>query len=120
MSDTEANAISSTVTPAGDENVEQRAEMARALARGGMSDVQVISWESAREITPERRRILETLRAYDVESVTALADHLGRDKSQVSRDLATLAELGVLTLKENGRRKQPVLTQDTLVVEPLV
>lgn len=120
MSDTEANGISSTVTPVDDGGTERRAEMARALARGGMSGVQVISWESAREITPERRRILETLRGDDVESVTALAEQLGRDKSQVSRDLATLAELGVVTLEESGRRKQPVLTQETLVVEPLV
>ncbi len=120
MSDTQTNDVSSTVTSTRDGDVEKRAELAQALARGGMSGVQVISWESAREITPERQKILETLRAEDVESVTALADRLGRDKSQVSRDLATLAGLGVLTFEESGRRKRPVLTQDTLVVEPLV
>jgi predicted transcriptional regulator len=38
----------------------------------------------------------------------------------VSRDLSTLAELGVVTVETEGKRKRPVPAQETLVVEPLV
>jgi predicted transcriptional regulator len=103
-----------------EEQVERRAEVARALARGGMENVQVISWESASEVTPERRRLLETLRTTDVDSIADLAREVDRAESQVSRDLSTLAELGLVSFEERGRAKRPVLTQSTVVVEPLV
>ena len=54
------------------------------------------------------------------DSVSDLARGLDRDKSQVSRDLSTLAELGVVTFETEGKRKRPVPAQETLVVEPLV
>ncbi|MFC5133794.1 MULTISPECIES: ArsR family transcriptional regulator [Haloferacaceae] len=95
--------------------------MARSLARGGMDGVQVISWESANTVlTPKRREIVETLRQGDVESVRGLARKLDRDKGQVSRDLADLAEIGVVRYEKNGNAKRPTLTQDHVVVEPIV
>jgi predicted transcriptional regulator len=103
-----------------EEQIQRRAEVARALARGGMENVQVISWESAREVTPERRRLLGTLRTTDVDSIADLAREVDRAESQVSRDLSTLAELGLVSFEERGRAKRPVLTQSTVVVEPLV
>jgi predicted transcriptional regulator len=98
-----------------------RGKMARSLARGGMSGVQVISWESAETaLTPKRREIIEILREIDPGSVRALARELGRDKSQVSNDLSTLAELGIIEYEKNGNAKAPRLTQDHIVVEPIV
>ena len=98
-----------------------RGKMARSLARGGMSGVQVISWESAETVlTPKRREIIEALRETTPESVRALARELGRDKSQVSNDLSTLAELGIIQYEKNGNAKAPRLTQDHIVVEPIV
>ncbi|SDY97605.1 HVO_A0114 family putative DNA-binding protein [Halopenitus persicus] len=86
-----------------------------------MSGVQVISWDTADKVlSPKRREIIETLRAEDVESVRGLARKLDRDKGQVSRDLGTLAEHGIVRFEESGRAKKPVLTQDHLVIEPVV
>jgi predicted transcriptional regulator len=86
-----------------------------------MSGVQVISWESAETVlTPKRRELIETLRETTPESVRGLARELDRDKSQVSNDLSTLAELGVIQYEKNGNAKAPRLTQDHIVVEPIV
>lgn len=100
---------------------ELRGDMTRALAKGGMSDFHVISWETARTVlTPKRRELIETLRSKDVESVRGLAREVGRDKAQVSRDLGDLAEYGIITYEESGRSKQPQLTQEHIIVEPIV
>lgn len=107
--------------PAGDETLEKRAEMARALARGGMENVLVVSRETAtRVLTPRRRELVEELDRGDYPSVRALARHLDRDKAAVSRDLATLAEHDIVTYESNGRAKRPVLVQEHVVVEPVV
>lgn len=104
----------------GRDRIEQRRELAQSLARGGMESVQVISFETAeRVLTPKRREIIETLRTVEVESVRQLARELDRDKAQVSRDLAVLAEHGVIKYEEGGRAKKPYLVQDHIVVEPL-
>lgn len=98
----------------------RRARMARALARGGMEGVQVLSFESAEKVlTPKRRELIETLRTEDVESVRHLARCVDRDKGQVSRDLGVLAEHGVIQYEENGRAKRPHLVQEYLTVEPI-
>ena len=95
-------------------------EMARALARGGMEGVQVLSLESAeRVLTPKRRELIEVLRSEDIESVRDLARRVGRDKGQVSRDLGVLAEHGVISYEEDGRAKRPYLIQEHIVVEPV-
>ena len=110
-------------TPSGsdDARVERRAEMARALARGGMDGVQVLSLETAREIlTTKRYEIIDLLSREEAESVRALARELGRDKAQVSRDLGVLAEHGIIEYDTDGRSKSPRLAQEHLVIEPLV
>lgn len=94
--------------------------MARALARGGMEGVQVLSLETAQDVlTPKRYEIIELLSSEEVESVRALARRLGRDKGQVSRDLAALAEHSIIEYDTDGRSKSPRLTQEHLVIEPL-
>lgn len=104
-----------------DSRVARRKQMARALARGGMTGVQVLSHESAeRVLTGKRREIIDVLADEDVESVRGLARRLGRDKGQVSRDLAVLAEHGVVDFDESGRAKRPYLQHDHVVVEPVV
>lgn len=101
-------------------NADRRAEMARALARGGMENVQIISHESAqRVLTPKRLEIIRTLRDAGVDSVRDLARRLDRDKGQVSRDLQVLAEHAVIHFEIDGRAKVPRLTQEHLVIEPI-
>lgn len=100
--------------------VERRSEIARALARGGMDDVQVLSFESAEKVlTPKRREIIQTLRGEEVKSVRDLARLIERDKGQVSRDLGVLAEHGVIKYETTGRAKRPYLVQEHIVIEPL-
>jgi predicted transcriptional regulator len=104
-----------------EERRERRAEMARALARGGMEGVHVISLEQADEVlTPRRKEILEVLSKDEYESVRGLARELGRDKGQVSRDLGLLAEHGIVTFDTDGRSKSPRLGQEHVIVEPVV
>lgn len=86
-----------------------------------MSGVQVLSWATADEVlTPKRRELIETLRTTDADSVRALARELDRDKGQVSRDLGALAEHGIVRYETNGNAKQPRLTQEHLIIEPIV
>jgi predicted transcriptional regulator len=108
--------------PASEEDrVDRRSEMARALARGGMEDVQVLSLETAQEVlTPKRYEIVDLLSREDVDSVRALARRLDRDKAQVSRDLQALAEHSIVTYDTDGRSKSPRLVQEHIVVEPLI
>jgi len=121
MSDAESNVNADVNVDGSSNQSDLRGEMARALARGGMSGVQVISWDSAETVlTPKRREIIETLRETTPESVRGLARELDRDKSQVSNDLSTLAELGIIQYEKNGNAKAPRLTQDHIVVEPIV
>lgn len=102
------------------ERIERRAQMARALAKGGMDGVHVLSHESAeRVLTEKRRELIDVLRHEEVESVRDLARRVERDKGQVSRDLATLAEHAVVGFETTGRAKRPYLQSDHLVVEPI-
>lgn len=103
------------------ERVERRAEMARALARGGMEGVHVLSLETAQRIlTPKRYEIIDVLSREDLGSVRGLARRLDRDKAQVSRDLQDLAEYGIIRYDTDGRAKSPRLAQEHIVIEPLV
>lgn len=103
------------------EGADRRAEMARALALGGMEDVHVLSLESAEKVlTPKRKEIIQLLREEDVPSVRELARRLDRDKAQVSRDLQVLAEHAVIHYETDGRAKAPRLSQEHIVIEPIV
>lgn len=103
------------------ERVQRRSEMARALARGGMEGVKILSLEEADEVlTPKRHELVRALSRDEYGSVRSLARELDRDKAQVSRDLGTLAEHGIVTFETDGRSKRPELTQEHVVVEPFV
>ena len=104
-----------------EEQLQLRQQMARALARGGMDDVHVVTHEISQSVlTPRRREIIQYLKEEDPESVRALARALDRDKGAVSRDLATLAEHNIITYDTDGRAKRPTLVSNHVVVEPIV
>lgn len=108
-------------TTGDDESADRRAQMARALARGGMEDVHVLGLDTAdRALTPKRMEIVHELRDRDVDSVRGLARILERDKGQVSRDLQELAQLGIIHYESEGRSKAPRLSHQHVVVEPIV
>ena len=86
-----------------------------------MDGVHVLSLEQAEVVlTPKRQQIVEALSEGEFKSVRALARELGRDKGQVSGDLKLLAEHAIVSFDTDGRAKRPYLTQDHVVVEPIV
>lgn len=106
----------------GRDAVKKRGRIARTLVKeGDFSDVFVLDRRGGRRVlTKERLELLDHLRDEDVESIRGLADALDRDKADVSRDLDTLFEAGVLTFESDGNRKIPELAHETVVVEPIL
>lgn len=101
--------------------VERRDAFADALAREGYTDVLVLHRTDARELVTKRRlAILDHLRENRPESVSALADALGYDVGDVSRDLDLLARYDVTERVTEGRRRVPRLKHRHVVLEPLV
>lgn len=91
------------------------------LVEAGLSDFIVIDKETAESVLTDRRlELLEYLRDNQVESVTALAEALGRDKAAVSRDLDLLWEESVIDFEREGRRKIPVVWHETVLIEPIL
>lgn len=104
-----------------DPRVERRGAFADALAREGYADVLVLPREDAADLVTDRRlAILDYLREHDPDSVSALANELGYDVGDVSRDLDVLARYDVTERVADGRRKVPRLKHEHVVLEPLV
>lgn len=99
----------------------RRLEFMRLLAEAGFSsNFLVIDLDTAKSVLTDRRmELLETVRDEAVESVTDLAERLGRDKAAVSRDLDLLFEQDMIVYERDGSRKIPRLKHETVVVEPL-
>lgn len=100
--------------------------LVRSLASGPLGsaddgDRLVLSRETAGELlTPPRIEILDRLRGGPADSVRAVARELDRDKAGVSRDLASLAAVDLVSYRETGRAKRPQLAHGTVLVEPIV
>lgn len=96
-------------------------EYARRLTDAGIVNFLLIDRETAKSILTDRRmELLETIRDEEIESVTDLAETLGRDKAAVSRDLDLLFEQDMIVYEREGSRKIPQLKHETVVVEPLL
>ena len=100
----------------------RRLQFTRTLAEAGFSpNFLVIDLETAKSVLTERRmELLETVRDDPIDSVTDLAERLGRDKAAVSRDLDLLFEQDMIVYEREGSRKIPKLKHETVVVEPLL
>lgn len=95
-----------------------------ALIDAGFGSVQVLSHEQADSVlTPARRSLIQALAQEDVKSVRNLAERVGRDPGNVSRDLKILAAENIVRLvktEKAGSPKRPELKHDTIIQEPLV
>jgi len=100
----------------------RRLDFMRLLAEAGFSpNFLVIDLDTAKSVLTDRRmELLETIRDEPIESVTGLAETLGRDKAAVSRDLDLLFEQDMIVYERDGSRKIPQLKHETVVVEPLL
>ena len=65
------------------------------------------------ELTPRRLRLLETLKATGPQSIYALAKQLGRNYSNVHRDVKRLMEYSLVVGNESGQVRVP--WQDVLI-----
>jgi predicted transcriptional regulator len=96
-------------------------EFMRKLTEAGIVNFLLIDLATAKAVLTDRRmELLETIRDEEVESVTDLAETLGRDKAAVSRDLDLLFEQDMIVYEREGSRKIPKLKHETVVVEPLL
>jgi predicted transcriptional regulator len=69
------------------------------------------SWEAlARVLSKQNMMLIEILREKDLESITALALAVGREKTNVARSLKVLEELEIIEYEEReGGRRAPRL-----------
>ncbi|MDZ7701314.1 MAG: ArsR family transcriptional regulator [Halobacteriales archaeon] len=103
------------------ERPRSKTEFVRLLAEAGLSDFLVLDKETADQVLTARRlELLEYLRDNEAESVTGLADALGRDKAAVSRDLDLLWEHSLVDYERDGRRKIPSVWHETVLIEPIL
>ena len=77
----------------------------------------VMDEEMERKIlTPQRLRLLRTLRRREVRSISELAAVLKRPIEAVSRDLKLLEAYRIVELEPNGRSKRPKVTKDLIAI----
>ncbi|RLF95274.1 hypothetical protein DRN52_04100 [Thermococci archaeon] len=67
-------------------------------------------------LTPQRLRLLRTLRQREVDSIKELATILKRPIESVSRDLKLLEGHGLVRMERNGRCKRPRVTKDFIAI----
>ena len=71
-------------------------------------DVRRISADSARQLlTWPMLTILRAIRRHRPQSITALANAVDRDAAGVKTDLTVLEDLGVIALRDGGRKGGP-------------
>jgi predicted transcriptional regulator len=87
-------------------------------------DVNFTSYEAMRKIlTPRRLELLHVIKEKNPQSVYELAQILGRDLKNISDDLTTLVNLGLVELRKatEGRKKVvPSVTVDKIQVEIVI
>ena len=77
----------------------------------------IVDEEMERKVlTPQRLKLLRTLRRREVRSISELATVLRRPIESVSRDLKVLETYGFVQLKPNGRSKQPKVIKDLIAI----
>lgn len=103
-----------------DPRLRDRSQFSEVLAANGYQDALVLARERVDGLDRRHVRILRYLQGNSPPSVRALAAALDEDKGTVSRALGSLADLGAVELRTDGRAKRPVLAHDHVVVEPLV
>lgn len=72
--------------------------------------------EKNRILTPERLRLIRTIKSKNPKSVSELAKSVGRRTDAVSRDLKTLEFYGFLELIQSGKQKIPKIEKEVLLM----
>lgn len=83
----------------------------KTKTKSGEETISVSSWDIlGRILSPPRLQILTMIPALKPKSISALAKALKKDFKNVYSDVKFLADLGLIELKEEGRRKMLVPT----------
>lgn len=94
----------------GEQAFDDALEAVSAAEAGEQLDA-VVAFENAdgiRQLLTDRRlELLRSLMGEAPESITALADRLGRSYSVVHGDVEVLAEYGIVQFRREGQSKQP-------------
>ena len=109
-----------------EEDFSEIAEAFRRIERGeelgelGGEKIVVESLDVLRKVlTPERLRILHTIKEKQPESIYELAKLLGRDRSSVVKDLEYLKLLGFVEFEEvrdKRDKKRPIVAYDEIKI----
>ena len=68
-------------------------------------------------ITPERLRLMRTIRNKNPKSISVLAKMLNRDRANVYRDLKYLEGLGLICLEQHKLETTPIFNYEKILVE---
>jgi len=116
---------SSELTPPDPDDVpdelRHRDEFGEILASHGYTDVLVLSRSAGEDVLSGKRpALIDYLESHAPSSVREVARDIGRDKSDVSRDLTRLSELGIVEYVDGPRgAKAPRLKHEHIVIEPI-
>lgn len=78
----------------------------KSQSGSGAETISVASWEVlGRILSPPRLQILTLIPALKPKSISALAKAMKKDFKNVYSDVKFLADLGLVALREEGRRK---------------
>lgn len=82
------------------------------------TEAAVVSFETAegirRLLTDRRLELLQSLMDAPAESITELADRVGRSYSVVHDDIKLLADTGIVKFRQDGQSKQPFVPYETI------
>lgn len=85
-----------------------------------MVEATILTTEDLKKImTRKRREILGYLSYENPESISELAEDLGRDRTRVTKDLDILQDNDIITYKKEGQSKKPILKNKYIATEPL-
>lgn len=101
----------------GEEALDDALDAAGSAEDGEPRDA-VVSFETAegirRLLTDRRLELLRSLMGEPAESITALAERLGRSYSIVHDDVEVLAEYGIIQFRRDGQSKQPFVPYERI------
>jgi len=75
--------------------------------------------EQNRVLTPKRLELVRVIRDQEPETISELAELVGRRVDSVSRDLRILSTYGIIEFMKRGREKKIILSKD-LIILPLL
>lgn len=91
---------------------------AAAAAEDGDQTAAVVSFEEIdgirKLLTARRLELLRSLMGAPAESISGLADRLGRSYSVVHEDVEVLAEYGIIRFRRVGQAKQPFVPYERI------